>query len=171
MRTPENVARVKGVFQRSLSRSVRRHAMPVGIYDLSVRRILHKGLHYHSYKIQVVHALHDCDRAKRHAFCQQLLNLHIPITVIWRAMRLISTSQALSVSKTFTVDKWKSWKTTWKAGAQCHSNNSIPSFGVIGSLMCCEFPTRDFMLYSPLLGRHAEEFIHPRLVWTREIRI
>jgi hypothetical protein len=72
--TPENVARVKGA-QRSPTRSARRHAVSLGTSDRRVRRILHKDLHYHPYKIQIVHTLKDVDHANRLAFCQQLLNM------------------------------------------------------------------------------------------------
>jgi hypothetical protein len=75
VRMPENVARVEGALQRSPTRSARRHAVPLGISDHSIRRrILHKDLHYHLYKIQT-HALKDVDQANRLALCQHLLNM------------------------------------------------------------------------------------------------
>jgi hypothetical protein len=46
----------------------------LGISD-SVRSILHKDLHYHLYKMQIVHALKDADHENRLPFCQQLLNM------------------------------------------------------------------------------------------------
>jgi hypothetical protein len=75
VRTPDNVARLEGALQRSPTRSARRHAVSLGISDRTVRRTLHKDLHYHPYKIQIVHALKDVDHANRLAFCQQILKM------------------------------------------------------------------------------------------------
>jgi hypothetical protein len=74
-RTPETVARVEGALQRSLTSSARRHAVPLGISDRSLSRVLHKDLHCHTYKIQTVHALKDVDHVNRLAFWQQILNM------------------------------------------------------------------------------------------------
>jgi hypothetical protein len=75
VRTPQNVARMESALQRSSTLSAHRHRVSLGISDRSKRRILHKDLHYHLYKIQIVHALKDIDHANRLAFCQQLLNM------------------------------------------------------------------------------------------------
>jgi hypothetical protein len=42
----------------------------------SVRRILHKDLHFCPYKIQVTHALHERDYVNRVNFCQTFLQLN-----------------------------------------------------------------------------------------------
>ena len=41
-RTPENVERVREAIVRSPTRSVRRHAVELGMGERTVRRILHK---------------------------------------------------------------------------------------------------------------------------------
>ena len=41
-RTPENVERVREAIVRNPTRSVRRHAVELGMGDSTVRRILHK---------------------------------------------------------------------------------------------------------------------------------
>ena len=46
-----------------------------GITPGSVRRILHNGLHYHPYKIQIVQALNTRDYGARVRFCQEMLDL------------------------------------------------------------------------------------------------
>jgi hypothetical protein len=43
--------------------------------EASVRRILHKDLHFYPYKIQVTHALHERDYVNRVNFCQTFLQL------------------------------------------------------------------------------------------------
>ncbi|PNF20638.1 hypothetical protein B7P43_G04273 [Cryptotermes secundus] len=58
-RTPENVAAVREAIERSPRRSARRHATSLGLSEASVRRILHKDLHFCPYKIQITHALHE----------------------------------------------------------------------------------------------------------------
>ncbi|PSN35630.1 hypothetical protein C0J52_24361, partial [Blattella germanica] len=60
---------------RSPKRSARRHAISLGLSNTSLRRILHKYLHMHTYKIQILHALKDADKVNRMTFCQQFLDL------------------------------------------------------------------------------------------------
>jgi hypothetical protein len=43
--------------------------------EASVQQILHKDLHFYPYKIQVTHALHECDHVNRVNFCQTFLQL------------------------------------------------------------------------------------------------
>ena len=52
-RTPDNVERVRDAMLRSPRRSVRRKSLALLLDECSVRRILHKDLHCHPYKIQV----------------------------------------------------------------------------------------------------------------------
>jgi len=47
----------------------------LGLSEVSVRRILHKGLHFYPYKIQDTHALHERDYVNRVNFCQTFLQL------------------------------------------------------------------------------------------------
>jgi transposase len=60
-RTPKNIAVVREATERSPHRSARRHSVTLGLSEASVRRILHKDLHFYPYKIQVTHALHERD--------------------------------------------------------------------------------------------------------------
>jgi hypothetical protein len=60
VRTPENIAVVRGATERSPRRSARRHCVSLGLSEASVRRLLHKD-HFYLHKIQVTHALHERD--------------------------------------------------------------------------------------------------------------
>jgi len=75
VRTPENIAIVRGAIERNLHRSACRHSASLGLPEASVRRILHKDLHFYPYKIQVTHALHERDCVNRINFCQTFLQL------------------------------------------------------------------------------------------------
>jgi len=70
VRAPENVAVVKEATERSPHRSARRHCVSLGLSEASFIRILHEDLHFKPYKIQVTHALHECDYVNRVNFCQ-----------------------------------------------------------------------------------------------------
>jgi hypothetical protein len=59
VRTPENIAVMIEAIERSPHRSARHHSVSLGLSEASVRRILHKDLHFYPYKIQVTHALHN----------------------------------------------------------------------------------------------------------------
>jgi hypothetical protein len=50
-------------------------AVSLGLSEASVRRILHKDLHFYPNKIQVTHALHERDYVNRVNFCQTFLQL------------------------------------------------------------------------------------------------
>jgi hypothetical protein len=51
--TPEVVARVRASIQQSPKRSALTHAAALGLCDRSVRRILHRDLHMHPYKMKI----------------------------------------------------------------------------------------------------------------------
>jgi len=59
----------------SARRSVRRHSAAIGLSDRSVRRVLHKDLNLHPYKIAIVQELSDCDMANRRIHSKQLLQM------------------------------------------------------------------------------------------------
>ena len=61
--------------ERSPHRYARRHSLSLGLSEASVRRILHKDLHFYPYKIQVTHALHRRDYVNRVNLCQTILQL------------------------------------------------------------------------------------------------
>jgi hypothetical protein len=56
-------------------RSARRYSAAVGISDRSARRILHKGLNFHPYKMVVVRELSDLDMANRRAVAERLIGI------------------------------------------------------------------------------------------------
>jgi len=60
---------------KSPRRPVRRHCIAIGLSDHSVRRILHKDLNFHPYKIATVQELRDCDKAKRRISSELLLEM------------------------------------------------------------------------------------------------
>lgn len=72
-RTPENIERVRTSAIQSPKRSVRKRAASLGINESTVRRILHKDLHYHPYKIQVCQQLSVGDYEQRRVFCETML--------------------------------------------------------------------------------------------------
>ncbi|PNF23437.1 hypothetical protein B7P43_G10587 [Cryptotermes secundus] len=74
-RTPKNVAAVREDIERSPRRSALRHATSVGLSEASVRRILHKDLHFYPYKIQITHALQEHGYENKDDFCQTFLQL------------------------------------------------------------------------------------------------
>ena len=74
VRSPENAEKVKKSIQRSPMRSANKHALALGISDRSVRRILHFDLHFHPYKMAVVHELHSRDYENRVRCCSNILN-------------------------------------------------------------------------------------------------
>jgi hypothetical protein len=53
LRIPENIAVVRGAVERSRHRSACRHSVSIGLSEATVRRILHKDLHFFPYNIQV----------------------------------------------------------------------------------------------------------------------
>lgn len=71
--TPENVEAVRQSILRSPRRSARKHAAALGISNRSMRRILHKELHFHPYKMVVVQELLPRDFHNRVTACETLL--------------------------------------------------------------------------------------------------
>lgn len=72
---PANVAAVRAAIQQSPRRSARKHATALRLSNRSVRRILHRDLHMHPYKIAIVQELRERDRETRTALCQELRNI------------------------------------------------------------------------------------------------
>lgn len=71
-RTPENIAAVREAINRSPSRSARQHAHELRINRESVRRILHKDLKFHPYKMLTVQKLNVRDYAQREEFAVRM---------------------------------------------------------------------------------------------------
>lgn len=72
---PENVAAVRASIEQSPQRSARKHATALQLSDRSVRRILHRDLKMHPYKIAIVQELSERDWETRATLCQELRNL------------------------------------------------------------------------------------------------
>ena len=62
-RKPGNAVRVRDAMLRSPCRSARRQALALRLNECSLRRILHKNLRYHPYKIQVAQELGARDKS------------------------------------------------------------------------------------------------------------
>lgn len=75
VRTPQNIAAVREAVVRSPRRSTKQHALRIGISDSSVRRILHKDLNFHPYKLQIVQCLKPNDYQQRILFCETMLRM------------------------------------------------------------------------------------------------
>jgi len=60
---------------KSSRRSVRRHSAATGLSYRSLRRILHKDLNFHPYKIVIVQELIDRDMVNRWISSEQLLEM------------------------------------------------------------------------------------------------
>jgi len=74
-RTPEDVERVRETVVRSPTRSARRHALELGMGESTVRRILHKDLGSHPYKMMIVQTLNEGDYQQRLAFAELMLEI------------------------------------------------------------------------------------------------
>ena len=70
--TPENAMAVKASVQQSPQRSARKHAAALRISSTSVRRILHKELQMHPYKIMLAQELNENDFETRRALCLEI---------------------------------------------------------------------------------------------------
>jgi hypothetical protein len=66
---------VKEAIERRPHHSARHHSVSLGLSEASIRRILHKDLHFYLYKIQVTRALLERDYLNRVNFCQTFLQL------------------------------------------------------------------------------------------------
>lgn len=75
VRTPANVERVRIAVQQSPRRSVNRQASALRISETTVRRILHKDLNFHPYKLATVQELTAQDFVNRVNCCNRLLDL------------------------------------------------------------------------------------------------
>ena len=102
--TPENVARVRASIQQSPKRSALKHAAALGLSDRSVRRILHRNLHMHPYKMMVTQELSERDFETRKAACEDILQ-NIPSGAV-----LISSDEAhFHLSGTVNKQNFRYW--------------------------------------------------------------
>jgi hypothetical protein len=72
-RTSENTAAVRQAVTPSPRLSAVKHALALGFFDRSVRRILHTDLKLHPYKIMVVQELRERDWLSHQASCEAIL--------------------------------------------------------------------------------------------------
>lgn len=72
---PENVANVRAAIERSPRRSARKHSLALGISNRSIRRILHRDLKMHPYKMVVAQKLSERDFETRTNLCRDLREL------------------------------------------------------------------------------------------------
>ena len=91
---PENVAVVRASILKSPRRSARKHAAALRLSERSVRRILHRDLRMHPYKIAIAQKLKGSDFENRTKLCRDLLNVRVTDVVFFFLMRHISTSLA-----------------------------------------------------------------------------
>jgi hypothetical protein len=75
VQSPQNIEAVRQSFIRSHRCSARRQSVAVGISDHSMRRILHKNLNFHLYKIVVVQNLSDHDMATHSMVAECLIGI------------------------------------------------------------------------------------------------
>jgi hypothetical protein len=67
------VTAVRASIEQSPRRSARKHADALRLSDLSVRRILHRDLRMHPYKIVIAQKLSERDCETRTTLCRELL--------------------------------------------------------------------------------------------------
>lgn len=73
VRNEENIERVRIAVQRSPTRSAVRHAAALQLSDRTFRRILHKNLRFHPYKIQMAQQLKQQDNISRLHFANEFI--------------------------------------------------------------------------------------------------
>jgi len=78
VRTAEDIAVVREAIERSPHHSGCHRSVSLGLSEASIRRILHKDLHFYHYKIQVTHALHEHDYVYRVDFCHTFCSSNSP---------------------------------------------------------------------------------------------
>jgi hypothetical protein len=170
VRTPENIAVVREAIERNPHRSARRHSVPVGVSEASVRRILHKGLHFYPCKIQVSHALHECDYVNRVNFCQtfvQLINQNQELV----NNLLMGDDDHFRLSGFVNKQNFRYWSArnhvelhekpfhSSKVTVRC----AISSFGIIGPYFFEDERERAVTVTGPRYGHMLENFLDPEL--------
>ena len=72
VQTPETITTARHAVTTSPQRSAAKHALALGVSDLSVRRILYLDLKFHPYKIMIVQELQERDWHERQAACKRM---------------------------------------------------------------------------------------------------
>ncbi|KAJ4437073.1 hypothetical protein ANN_17208 [Periplaneta americana] len=134
VRTPENINGVRVAMIRILKRSARCHAISLGLSNTGMQRILHKDLHMHPYKIQVVQILKGANKVNRMTFCQQFLDLNVNEDIVHNM--LMSEEAHLHLPGYVNKQNFRYWPPTnphemHEEPFQCQ--NQIPTQGQFGS--------------------------------------
>ncbi|PSN42498.1 hypothetical protein C0J52_09799 [Blattella germanica] len=135
VRTPDNINTVRVAIARTPKRSARRHAISLGLSNTSLRRILHKDLHMHAYKIQISDEAH----------------FHLSGYVNKQNFRYWSQTNPYEMHE---VPLHSVKVTVWCA---------IASFGIIGPYFFEDDNGRSVTVTSQRYVRMIEEFLSPQI--------
>jgi len=142
----------------------------LGLSEVSVRRILHKGLHFYPYKIQITHALHERDYVNRVNFCQTFLQLinqnQEPVNNL-----LMSDEAYFNLSGFVKKQNFRYWSATNPIDLHARPLHiskvavwsAISSFGIIGPCFFEEERERALNVTGPRYFHMLENFLGPEL--------
>ena len=100
----DNVAAVRAAIERSPRRSARKHAIALQLSERSVRRILHRDLKMHPYKMVIAQEMSDRDFETHVTLCHDLLR-NVPRT----AVLLFSDEAHFHLSGTVNKQNFRYW--------------------------------------------------------------
>jgi hypothetical protein len=109
----ETVDRVRESFSRSPCKSIRQASRELGIPHSTVHDIVHKCLHLHAYKLQLLHHIKPDDHRKRTYFAVEMLSCiqqkKITIILIWCCSVMnqpfTCVGKSTSITVTFGVER------------------------------------------------------------------
>ena len=168
--TPENIAVVRETIERSSHRSARRHSVSLGLSEASVRRILHKDLHFYPYQSPVTHVPHERDYVNRVNFCQTFLQLINQNQELVNNL-LMSDEAHFHLSGFVNKQNFRYWSATnpielyerplhrSKVTVWC----AISSFGIIGPYFFEDERERAVIVTGPHYVHVLENFLVPEL--------
>jgi hypothetical protein len=142
----------------------------LSLSEASVRRILHKDLHFYPYKIQVTYALHERDYVNRVNFCQtfsQLINQNQELV----NNLLMSDEAHFHLSRFVNEQNFRYWSATNPIELHerpLHSSKvtvccAIFSFGIIGPCLFESERERAVTVTGPRYVHMLENFLVPEL--------
>jgi hypothetical protein len=99
--------RLRQSFIRSTRRSAGRHSVTLAISDGSMRRILHKDLNFHPYKIVVMQELSDYDVVNCSIAAKRLIGILSDVIIRTSQMKHTSTNMTVSTNRIFTTGQRK----------------------------------------------------------------
>ena len=127
IRSRENIEAVRASMLRSPWCSAREHASALGLYDRSVRRILHEYLHFHPYKMAIVQELYERDFNSRRNSGEVLLEV-VPEDAIVFFSDEVNFHLCGSVNKHALLGWHQSSTIAWKAFAFTQSHSVVRNF-------------------------------------------